>query len=109
MLKRAGLIILIIVLFVLMFTFTALNTGQIELDLGFFKRSFPVSVAFAATFVFGIVFGMLCMTAFVFRMIKERRALRRCGTLAQPGGLFIPAWRCRTDHRRSRQAPGAAG
>jgi uncharacterized integral membrane protein len=80
MLKRAGLIILIIVLFVLMFTFTALNTGQIELDLGFFKRSFPVSVAFAATFVLGIVFGMLCMTgmtAFVFRMIKERRTLRR--------------------------------
>jgi uncharacterized integral membrane protein len=77
MLKRAGLIILIIVLFVLMFTFTALNTGQIELDLGFFKRSFPVSVAFAATFVLGIIFGMLCMTAFVFRMIKERRTLRR--------------------------------
>jgi len=77
MLKRAGLIILIIVLFVLMFTFTALNTGQIEIDLGFFKRSFPVSVAFAATFVLGIVFGMLCMTAFVFRMIQERRTLRR--------------------------------
>jgi len=31
MLRRAGLIILIIVLFVLMFTFTALNTGQIEI------------------------------------------------------------------------------
>ena len=77
MLKRAGLIILIIVLFVLMFTFTALNTGQIEIDLGFFKRSFPVSVAFAATFVLGIIFGMLCMTAFVFRMIQERRTLRR--------------------------------
>jgi uncharacterized integral membrane protein len=77
MLKRAGLIILIIVLFVLMFTFTALNTGQIEIDLGFFKRSFPVSVAFAVTFVLGIIFGMLCMAAFVFRMIKERRILRR--------------------------------
>jgi len=77
MLKRAGLIILIIVLFVLMFTFTALNTGEIDIDLGFFKRSFPVSVAFAATFILGMVFGMLCMTAFVFRMIKERRTLRR--------------------------------
>ena len=77
MIKRAGLIILIVILFVVMFTFTALNTGQVELDLGFFKRSYPVSVAFAATFVLGILFGMLCMTAFVFRLINERRTLRR--------------------------------
>ena len=77
MLKRAALIVLIVVLFATMFTFTALNTGQVELDLGFFKRSYPTSVAFAATFVFGIVFGMLCMTAFIFRLINERRNLRR--------------------------------
>jgi len=77
MLKRAGLIILIVVLFVFMFTFTALNTGQVELDLGFFKHSYPISMAIAATFVLGILFGMLCMTAFVFRLINERRSLRR--------------------------------
>jgi len=77
MLKRAGVIILIIVLFVVMFTFTALNTGDIELDLGFLKRSYPVSMAFAATFVLGVIFGMLCMTVFVFRLINERRTLRR--------------------------------
>lgn len=77
MLKRAGLVILIVVLFVVMFTFTALNTGEIELDLGFFKRTYPISVALAGTFVFGILFGMLCMTAFVFRLINERRSLRR--------------------------------
>ena len=77
MLKRAGLIILVLLLFALVFTFTALNTGQVDLDLGFFRRSFPISVAFAATFVLGVVFGMLCMTAFVFRLISERRTLRR--------------------------------
>ena len=77
MLKRAGLIILIVILFSIMFTFTALNTGQVDLDLGFFERSFPISMAFAATFVFGILFGMLCMGAFVFRLINERRTLRR--------------------------------
>ncbi|NIL94281.1 MAG: DUF1049 domain-containing protein [Woeseiaceae bacterium] len=77
MLKKAGLIILIIVLFVAMFTFTALNTGDVELDLGFFKRSYPISMAFAGTFVLGILFGMLCMTVFVFRLINERRNLRR--------------------------------
>jgi len=77
MLKRAGLIVLIIILFAAMFTFTALNTGQVSLDLGFFERSYPISVALAVTFVFGILFGMLCMAAFVFRLITERRALRR--------------------------------
>jgi hypothetical protein len=34
-------------------------------------------MAFVMTFVLGIVFGLLCMTAFVFRLINERRALRR--------------------------------
>ena len=77
MLKRAGLIILIVVLFALMFTFTALNTGRVNLDLGFFASSYPISVAFAVTFVLGVIFGMLCMTAFVFRLVRERRALRR--------------------------------
>ena len=77
MLKRAGVVILIIVLFVVMFTFTALNTGDIELDLGFLKRSYPVSMAFAATFVLGVIFGMLCMSVFVFRLFNERRTLRR--------------------------------
>ncbi len=77
MLKRAGLIILIAILFAVMFTFTALNTGTIELDLGFFKRTYPISLALAATFVLGMIFGMLCMTAFVFRLINERRSLRR--------------------------------
>lgn len=77
MFKRAALIILVVVLFGVMFTFTALNTGQVELDLGFFKRTFPISMTLAATFVLGMVFGMLCMTAFVFRLINERRVLKR--------------------------------
>ena len=77
MLRRAGLIILVIVLFTIMFTFTALNSGEVNLDLGFFRDTYPVSMAFAATFVLGILFGMLCMTVFVFRLINERRMLRR--------------------------------
>ena len=77
MLKKIGLITLIVILFVAMFTFTALNTGEVELDLGFFKRNYPISVAFAGTFVLGILFGMLCMTVFVFRLINDRRNLRR--------------------------------
>lgn len=77
MLKKTGLIILIVALFVVMFTFTALNTGEIHVDLGFFERTWPISMTLAGTFVLGMLFGMLCMTAFVFRLINERRSLRR--------------------------------
>ena len=77
MLKRAGLVVLIVILFAVIFTFTALNTGQVELDLGFVKRSFPISITLVATLVTGMILGMLCMTAFVFRLINERRALKR--------------------------------
>lgn len=77
MLKRTGLVVLIVVLFVAMFTFTALNTGEIALDLAFFEGNYPISVVLAVTFMIGVLFGMLCMTAFVFRLINERRTLRR--------------------------------
>ena len=77
MLRRAGLVVLVIVLFALMFTFTALNSGEVQLDLGFIRDTYPVSMAFTAAFVLGILFGMLCMTVFVFRLINERRMLRR--------------------------------
>ena len=83
MLKRSALIVLILALFVGMFTFTALNTGEIHLDLAFFEGTYPISVALAATFVFGVIFGMLCMTAFVFRLIHDRRMLRRSLQMSQ--------------------------
>jgi uncharacterized integral membrane protein len=60
-----------------MLTFTALNSGTIDLDLAFFAGTYPISVVLVATFIVGIIFGMLCMTAFVFRLVKERRTLRR--------------------------------
>ncbi len=77
MIKRVGLIILIVILFVAMFTFTAMNTGELELDLGFVKQTWPISMTLAGVFFIGTLFGMLCMTVFVFRLINERRNLRR--------------------------------
>lgn len=77
MLKRVALLILIAVLFVAMFTFTALNKGEVELDLAFIAGTYPISLTLATTFALGVIFGMLCMTAFVFRLVNERRALRR--------------------------------
>lgn len=83
MLRRAGLIVLVILLVVTMFTFTALNTGRVDLDLAFVKGSYPVSLTFAVTFVAGIVFGMLCMTAMLVRLLNERRTLRRALRLSE--------------------------
>ncbi|MGA8204160.1 MAG: LapA family protein [Woeseiaceae bacterium] len=77
MLRRAGLIVLVVLLVVIMFTFTALNTGRVDLDLAFVKGSYPVSLSFAITFVAGIVFGMLCMTSMMLRLLNDRRTLRR--------------------------------
>jgi lipopolysaccharide assembly protein A len=83
MLKRAALIILVVLLFAFMFTFTALNTGRVELDLGFIAGAYPVSIAFAATFVAGVLFGMLCMTVLLMRLLNERRTLRRALRLSE--------------------------
>jgi uncharacterized integral membrane protein len=77
MLKRIGLVALVLIILVAMLTFTALNSGTIDLDLAFFAGTYPISVVLVATFIVGMIFGMLCMTAFVFRLVKERRTLRR--------------------------------
>lgn len=77
MLKRIGLGLLLLIILVIVFTFTALNSGSIELDMAFFAGTYSVSMVVIVTFTIGIIFGMLCMTAFVFRIINERRILRR--------------------------------
>jgi uncharacterized integral membrane protein len=83
MLKRIGLLLLVLVIVVAMLTFTALNSGSIDLDLAFFAGTYPVSVVLVATFVVGMLFGMFCMTSFVFRLINERRTLRRALRLSE--------------------------
>jgi len=77
MLKRIGLVALVLIILVAMLTFTALNAGTIDLVLAFFAGTYPISVVLVVIFVVGTLFGMLCMTAFVFRLVKERHTLRR--------------------------------
>jgi len=77
MLKRIGLGLLLLIILVIVFTFTALNSGTIELDMAFFAGNYSISIVVIVSFIVGILFGMLCMTAFVFRIINERRTLRR--------------------------------
>ncbi len=43
----------------------------------FFAGTYSISIVVIITFIVGILFGMLCMTVFVFRIVNDRRTLRR--------------------------------
>jgi uncharacterized membrane protein YciS (DUF1049 family) len=77
MVKRIGLVVLVIIILTAVITLTALNKGEVELDLAFFSGTYSITQIIVAAFVIGTVFGMLCMTVFVFRLINDRRTLRR--------------------------------
>ncbi len=77
MLKRAGLLFLILFVIIAMFIFTALNVGVVEINLAFTTVTASMPVAFTMTFVLGWLFGVMCMGLFALRLINERRTLRR--------------------------------
>jgi putative membrane protein len=77
MLKRIGLAILIVLIVIVMATFTANNTGMIDLDLAFARISTSIPLAFTVTFVLGWLFGVLSLGFYALRLVNERRVLRR--------------------------------
>jgi len=77
MLKKIGIVILVVVIFLLMLWFTNSNPGVITLDLAFDTVQPSIPQAFAVTFVFGWLFGLLCTSMAIFRLTSERRRLRR--------------------------------
>lgn len=77
MLKRVGLVVLLILIFVLMVLFTAANPGDISLSLLHFEISAPVSLAFTVAFTTGWIFGIVCMGLYALKIANERRMLRR--------------------------------
>ena len=77
MLKKIGIGILIIVIFVMMLWFTSNNPGNVEVDLAFGTVAPSIPVAFSVMFVFGWAFGLLCTSVFILRLVNERRQLRR--------------------------------
>jgi len=77
MLKRIGLAILIVLIVVVMATFTANNTGMIDIDLAFTKVTTSIPLAFTVAFAVGWVFGVLCIGFFALKLVNERRVLRR--------------------------------
>jgi putative membrane protein len=77
MLKRIGLAILVVLIVIVMATFTANNTGMIDVDLAFTKVHTSIPLAFTVAFAVGWLFGVLCIGFFVLKLINERRVLRR--------------------------------
>ncbi len=83
MLKRVSLLILIIVIAILMATFTAINTGTVDIDLAFAKFTKPLPLVLTVSFAVGWLFGILCMGFFAIKLINERRVLRRSLRLSE--------------------------
>jgi len=77
MLKKAGLFLLLIVIFGVMVVFSYLNTGDVEVNLAFVSVTTSVSIAFTVTLVAGWLLGVISMGFFALRLINERRTLRR--------------------------------
>ena len=77
MLKKIGIGILIVVIFVMMLWFTSNNPGNVEVDLAFGTVTPSIPLAFSIIFVIGWVFGLLCTSVFILRLVNERRQLRR--------------------------------
>ena len=77
MLKRAGLILLLIVIFGVMVVFSYLNTGEVEVNLVFVSFTTSISIAFTVTLVVGWLLGVVSMGFYALRLVNERRSLRR--------------------------------
>ena len=76
MLKRIGVIALVLTVFVLMAWFTSINPGNMNIDLAFGTIQPEIPLALAVTFVLGWAFGLLSMAYYSFSIANERRRLR---------------------------------
>jgi uncharacterized membrane protein YciS (DUF1049 family) len=77
MLKKAGLIVLLLAIFGVMIVFSYLNTGDVEINLAFLSVSTSVSIAFTVTLALGWLLGVASMGLYALRIANERRILRR--------------------------------
>jgi len=76
-LKRIGLALLILLIFLAMVVFTAGNPDDVSIKLLHWEISSPVSLAFTLAFAIGWLFGVACMGLYALKIASERRMLRR--------------------------------
>ena len=77
MLKKAGLILVLIAIAAVVIVFSHLNTGLVEVDLAFARIETSTSIAFIVSLLIGWSLGVLSMSLFTLRLANERRVLRR--------------------------------
>lgn len=83
MLKKIGVTILVLTIFMLIVWFTNINPGSVSLDLAFAVVEASIPMVVAATFVLGWLFGLLCTGIFIMRLVNERRLLRKAIRIAE--------------------------
>ena len=76
MLKRLGIVLVIVSVFVLVIWFTSLNRGTLHIDLAFTTVDPPVSLALSVCIVLGWLFGVACAGTYILKLLAERRSLR---------------------------------
>jgi putative membrane protein len=76
-LKRIGLALLILLIFLAMVVFTAGNPDDVSIKLLHWEISSPISLAFTVAFAIGWLFGVACMGVYALKIANERRMLRR--------------------------------
>ncbi len=76
-LKRIGVALLVVLIFLAMIVFTVGNPGDVSLKLLHWEIRSPVSLAFTAVFAVGWLFGVVSMGLYAFKVSNERRMLRR--------------------------------
>lgn len=77
MLKKAGLIVLLLLIFGVMIVFSYLNTGQVEINLAFLSLTTSISIALTVALAIGWLLGVMSMGLYALRIANERRNLRR--------------------------------
>jgi len=76
-LKRIGVALLVVLIFLAMIVFTVGNPGDVSLKLLHWEIRSPISLAFTAVFAVGWLFGVVSMGLYAFKVSNERRMLRR--------------------------------
>lgn len=67
----------ILILFLVVVVFAWQNPGNIEIDLAFGAYEVPKAMAFSVAVAIGWLWGVISMLAYVFKLLAERRRLRK--------------------------------
>ena len=76
MIKKIVLTILVISIFVITLWFNSNNSELITIDLEIASFTYSASIIFAVILFAGWLFGLLCCSFYILKLLNERRLLR---------------------------------